>query len=624
MENNSGHNIEVGTVINDKYVILEFIAKGGMGEVYRAHQINLKRDVAIKMISKEWLESFEDEGEAEIGLQRFRNEVQAMAQIRHPNILQIYDYGYFSIKKEDESSPAEYISMEYVPGGTLRSTMSDEGFFPDEDLTREWLRDYFLPVLEGVQILHDAKIIHRDLKPGNVLMDGKTPKIADFGLARSSMSKPVTQSIDVKGTPPYMSPEHFFDLRRTDHRADIYSLGKILFEAIDGKITSKTIPFKQARLPNTDTVFFKKLDQIIQHATAEDRKERFNSVEEFRDAIVEAIKVQKGKSTQEISVKKGAGISISHSKWVWGGIAISIISVLLMTLWHLLGEPGKSDLSTKDHTVITGKTEKPGPFSPFNATLKHSGTPSKIIKGKDGATLRLIPGGAFLLPAKLGKQAGEKLRMDPFYLGETEVTNHQFAEFLNQVLTKISVEEDVVKGYDQVWFLLGEVTKGYEPIIYLDGKFFVKDPAFHSHPLVRVTPYGAAAYARFYGRRLPSEMEWLYAKQGEDYLEKKPVEGLHKSSIDMTHMERMHAQTDSGSPDQKVQSNIPSPVAQFKPNIHGIIGLAGNVSEWVLSGSKYKIMPSAIFRHPWEAFENIGFRTAWSTSKGVKKKELKE
>ena len=245
MSNHNNHTLQVGTVIEDKWIILEFLGKGGMGEVYRAHQLNLKRDIAIKIISREWLDSVkENEEELEVGLQRFRNEVLAMAQVRHQNLLQIYDYGSFSVKKGEGESKFEYIVMEYIPGGTLRSTMSEEGFYPEEELVREWLAKYFLPVLNGVEFLHSEGIIHRDLKPGNILMDGNIPRITDFGLARSSRIRPVTISTDIKGTPAYMSPEHFMDLKRADHRADIYSLGKMIFEAIDGKIGPDTIPLK--------------------------------------------------------------------------------------------------------------------------------------------------------------------------------------------------------------------------------------------------------------------------------------------------------------------------------------------------------------------------------------------
>ncbi len=202
---------KTGHVLNDKWVIIEFIGKGAMGEVYRAHQLNLKRDVAIKVISQEMLQSFEeDPEEIEIAIERFRREVQAMARVRHHNVLQIFDYGSEIIHKDDHVLPVEYIAMEFIPGSTLRFTMSEEGFYPEQDLIVAWLSDYYLPLLEGVEAIHAKDISHRDLKPENVLMDGKTPKIADFGLACSICMKPVTQSMDVKGTPAYMSPEHFF------------------------------------------------------------------------------------------------------------------------------------------------------------------------------------------------------------------------------------------------------------------------------------------------------------------------------------------------------------------------------------------------------------------------------
>ena len=248
--------LSIGTVLDDKWVILEFIGKGGMGEVYRAHQLNLQRDVAVKIISQEWLQSLDgDAEEIETGLQRFRREVQAMAKIRHPNVLQIYDYGSALVKRNGDTASVEYIVMEYIPGATLRYTMSEEGFYPEEDLIETWLIEYFLPVLDGVKAMHELDIVHRDLKPENVLLDGKIPKIADFGLARSSRMKPVTASVDVKGTVTYMSPEHFLDFRNAEERADIYSLGKILFETISGKITSETIPFKKAGLSGPHTPF---------------------------------------------------------------------------------------------------------------------------------------------------------------------------------------------------------------------------------------------------------------------------------------------------------------------------------------------------------------------------------
>lgn len=622
MSNNSENTLQIGTVINNKWVILEFIAKGGMGEVYRAHQLNLKRDVAIKIISREWLESLEDnEEEMEIGLQRFRNEVQAMAQVRHSNVLQIYDYGSFSIKNDEEDLSMEYIAIEYVPGGTLWSTMSEDGFYPEKNLTVDWLLNYFLPVLEGIHTLHEANIIHRDLKPGNVLMDGKTPKIADFGLARSSRMRPVTKSIDVKGTPAYMSPEHFMDLRRTDQRSDIYSLGKILFEAIDGKMSSEIIPFKCASLPHPENPFFKKMDQIIQKATAEDRNSRFDSVDEFRDAILEAIGTETLKKPQEVSTRTGHIAFFYHPKWIWSGIAVTIISLMLMTLWHLLGEPGKSSLQTKGTPNTVHEMAQPKPLISSEVSLSPPVSHESRLIGKDEATLHLIPGGELVLPENFGPKAGQSVQVDYFYMDETEVTNHQYAAFLNQILSRIRVEGGVVNGDGNVWLLLGEVAKGYEPIVFRDGKFFVKDPAFHSHPVVRVTAYGAAAYAKYYGRRLPTEVEWLHAMMEKVEAQKKPSEPSPEPS-GMMHMEMMHGKIQSAPSNQQDKSTLPLSVTHFKPNKYGIRGLDGNVTEWCLSlriGSsqregkiQYVILPEAVSRHPWEAFEEVGFRTALS------------
>jgi serine/threonine-protein kinase len=246
MNAKKGRVFAPGNVIEGKWVALECIGKGAMGEVYRTHQLNLQRDVAIKDISQELIESIEEnEQEVETTLQRFRHEVQSMARIRHPNVFQIYDHGSAVVPRGANEYPVQFIVMEYIPGDTLRYTTSEEGYYPEHTLLKDWLEDYYLPMLEGVRAIHDMDIVHRDLKPENFLMDGNIPKLADFGLARSSRLKPVTQSMDVKGTAHYMSPEHFFDFRKTDQRADIYSLGKILYEAIDGRL----IPGGKIMLP---------------------------------------------------------------------------------------------------------------------------------------------------------------------------------------------------------------------------------------------------------------------------------------------------------------------------------------------------------------------------------------
>jgi len=255
---------DTGSVIDDKWVLIERIGKGGMGEVFRAYQLNLKRDVAIKVISEDILQDAEENPEEVANAdKRLQREVQTMAQVRHPNVLQIYDYGTVNARKNGDPLQAQYIAMEYVPGDTFRYTMSEEGFDDETELLTDWLEHYFLPVLDGLEAIHTNGIVHRDIKPENILMDGDTPKIADFGLARSPKLKAVSNSWDVKGTMPYMAPEQFADFRKAVFAADIYSLGKILFEAVSGKLDSKMVPFKAVALKEPQTPFLKALDKII-------------------------------------------------------------------------------------------------------------------------------------------------------------------------------------------------------------------------------------------------------------------------------------------------------------------------------------------------------------------------
>jgi serine/threonine-protein kinase len=385
---------ETGNVIQEKWVILELIGKGAMGEIYLAHQLNLKRDVALKVVSEEWLEDIDDDPEeVETAFQRFRREVQAMARIRHPNVLQVFDHGSSVIKKDDGDSPIEFIVMEYIPGDTLRFTMSEEGFYPEPELLQDWLEEYFLPVLDGVEAIHALDVVHRDLKPENILMDGMTPKIADFGLARSSRLKPVTQSMDVKGTAHYMSPEHFFDFRKADRCADIYSLGKILFEAIDGKIGEGILPFKTASLQEAETPFFQSMDRIIQKATAENKGDRFESIDQLRRAILEAIR--KFKFDKEAALTAGPARTPAwhQPRWIWSGVMLAIIAVTAMTIWHLAGNPGGTP-EVLDTSPENSKNLIQRNLSEMSAIeIAESDTPKQSILAEDGASMRFVPAG---------------------------------------------------------------------------------------------------------------------------------------------------------------------------------------------------------------------------------------
>ncbi len=635
-------SFQPGAVINDKWVILEFIARGGMGEVYRAHQLNLKRDVVIKVISSEWLQSCEDDSEElASGLQRFRNEVQAMAQIRHSNIVQVYDHGSLAAGESRRNAPLEYIVMEYIPGRTLRATMREEGFYPEEDETRQWLQRYFLPLLDGVEAMHRVGMVHRDLKPENVLMDGDTPKIVDFGLVRSCRLKSVTQTLDVKGTPPYMSPEQFFDFGRVDQRADIYSLGKMLYEAVDGRMTSKIKPFNSIGLSDPSSPFFEDLDRIIRKATAEDIEARFESAAELRQALREAIDAAEGErptggksSGAEGSQDARAAGRFSRKSVLWmtlAGLAVITAGFFFWMQGHMTG-------SHKGPAISPGtrQAEHPPELPSRTANLPETGAESlpATIQAEDGMVLHLVTGGTVAFPQGWGSLAGKKTRVSSFYMDETPVTNHQYVEFLNQLLLYVQVENNVVRSGERILMLLGEVVEGYEPIVFRDSKFHINGPMHSSCAVLRVTAYGASAFARFYGRRLPTATEWLYA------IKKGVASSLDLEATDPpatgkpgTDGDQSGQPEESGEAAQVTPGKKPLPVMLLKPNALGIRGLNSGMGEWGLrittgagGGKKPRLeyvvlgsfgqgpgtpagTPALVPRHPWEAFEEVGFRT---------------
>ena len=188
------------------YVIEAEISRGGSAVVYRAYQPQLERRVAIKVLINIDAEDTED------FLHRFRSEAKAVAALRHPNILSIYDYG------EEEGNA--YIVMEYVPGGTIKDILTGE---PIDWPTTAML---MLPLAQALAFSHARQIIHCDIKPGNILLPRPDwPLLADFGLYQiMNLPDDSSERGRVSGTPAYAAPEQ---LRGdvVDSRSDIYSLG---------------------------------------------------------------------------------------------------------------------------------------------------------------------------------------------------------------------------------------------------------------------------------------------------------------------------------------------------------------------------------------------------------------
>ena len=214
----------VGTIVDGRYRILSRVAAGGMGIIYRAEQVFLKREVALKRLHRE----LTGHGQA---MARFKREAQAAVKINHPNVCQVLDCGV-------GGDGALFIAMELLEGQSLAQRVADYAPLPLDEIV-----EIGAQVCEGLGQAHALGIVHRDLKPENVMLvprpdgSGVTAKIMDFGVAKVSHDvdgKALTQAGMIFGTPKYMAPEQASG-ETLDARADLYSLGVMLFEMATGR-----------------------------------------------------------------------------------------------------------------------------------------------------------------------------------------------------------------------------------------------------------------------------------------------------------------------------------------------------------------------------------------------------
>jgi len=275
----------VGTLLDGKYRIDSFISAGGMGSVYRALHVMLDKTVAVKVIKNELVTS--DEVVA-----RFQREARAASTLNHPNIVSIYDLG-------QTPEGTLYIAMEFIDGPSLKGVLRQHG-----PLTPRQSIDILSQVASALATSHRKQIVHRDLKSDNLMLmsdgDRHIVKLVDFGIAKTfDDSTQLTAAGYMLGTPHYMSPEQAAG-KPVDHRADLYSLGVILYETLTGlvpfgetsltsmlvKLATEVPPPPSARRPNAGVP--PALDAVAMRCLEKDPDRRFQSAGEFAQALERA------------------------------------------------------------------------------------------------------------------------------------------------------------------------------------------------------------------------------------------------------------------------------------------------------------------------------------------------
>ncbi|MGW4098114.1 protein kinase domain-containing protein [Mycobacterium sp. NPDC004974] len=269
----------VGTMLDGRYRVDTPIATGGMSTVYRGLDVRLDRPVALKVMDSRY------SGDSHF-LTRFGREAKAVARLKDPGLVAVYDQGGGGSGKGPDGQPP-FLVMELVEGGTLRELLAERGPMPPHAVAA-----VLEPVLGGLAVAHRAGLVHRDIKPENVLIsdDGEV-KIADFGLVRAVAEAKITSTSVILGTAAYLSPEQV-STGDADPRSDVYAVGILTYELLTG-VTPFTgdsaltvayqrmdndVPAPSAVIAGVPTQF----DQFVRRATARDAAQRFADADDMR------------------------------------------------------------------------------------------------------------------------------------------------------------------------------------------------------------------------------------------------------------------------------------------------------------------------------------------------------
>jgi serine/threonine protein kinase/DNA-binding NarL/FixJ family response regulator len=272
-----------GLIIGN-YIVLDRLGAGGMGTVYKAIHRRMKRVVAVKVLARSVSQNASFLG-------RFQREVEAVARLNHPNVVQAFD--------ADECEAGQYLVMEYVAGSDLASAVNDFGPMPVREAV-----DCLLQAARALDYAHGQGIVHRDIKPANLMRDSNgTIKLTDLGLARfneaitvlSGSASLVTQTGSITGTVDFMSPEQARNTKLADHRADIYSLGCTFYFLLTGQlpfqgetIMEKLLAHREQPVPSLRAYradVSESVDQVFRRMLAKKPEDRQQSAGELIEAI---------------------------------------------------------------------------------------------------------------------------------------------------------------------------------------------------------------------------------------------------------------------------------------------------------------------------------------------------
>jgi eukaryotic-like serine/threonine-protein kinase len=355
----------LGTTLGGRYRLEARVGAGGMSTVYRAFDETLQRQVAIKLMNRE-VASDSDQ------LERFRREARAVAQLSHPHVVGVIDYG------EDDGRP--YIVFEYVEGETLKERIRRTGRLPVTEAIA-----YAIEITRALGVAHARHIVHRDVKPQNVLIDEEgSAKVTDFGIARTLDEEGLTADGRVLGTTDYVSPEQALG-RPVTGQSDLYSLGVVLYEMLTGEVPFKgenqvavamkhvreDLPDVQTRRPEVSAA----LASVVDTATAKRVEERYADDAELIADLEDVLAIETaraGSATGEVTSVLRTLPSQTQRR-VPFGVRHRLGAILLLLAMLALIGGGAAWLASRTHHG-TGKL----PIAPPKSQSDHAPALSQV------------------------------------------------------------------------------------------------------------------------------------------------------------------------------------------------------------------------------------------------------
>ena len=519
------------------YEVLQVLGKGGFGSVFRAFDDQLQRVVAVKVMAPQLAATSP-------ARKRFLREARSSAAVRHENVVQVYEVG---------ESPLPYLVMEFIPGETLQQRLDRIGPVGPAEVVLIGRQ-----IAEGLAAAHVNDLIHRDIKPGNILLEGgqQKVKITDFGLARAADDASISQSGLIAGTPMYMAPEQAKG-DRLDQRADLFSLGSVLYQMAAGRPpfrANSTVAVLKRVAEDTPRAIREVIPEtpqwlcdIIAKLHAKNPDDRYQSAREVADVLgdCEAQLKANSKLKDFSRIPRGESQPSDRRTWV-AAAAILLLPLLALAVTelagvtHLVRKPQQAHDSPivpggKATPVPVAKPDPPPAVAPFDAAqanrhqevwAEHFGVPVEYSNSL-GMKFRMIPPGEFVMGAADGdpkaKMSGvvdhENPRSAPrhlvritgaYFAGVHEVTIGQFRKYTEATRGTTDAESTGLGSWQ--W------DRAQGKMVRKPGLTW-RAPGFTTgerSPVTCVTAQDATRFCEWLSQkegrtyRLPTEAEWEY------------------------------------------------------------------------------------------------------------------